>query len=141
MKLVWHYGILGLYVLLLGSLSRYLLDAPRTVGFRPTFLDLFLVFAASVVSVPILNYLFETWKQRLTAKGGRNNSSRTTSTLRRRLWIAAIGSLVVMVVGVVIDLAPSLRPYTPYHFCLFLVSMAGAILVESLLKITGLRVV
>lgn len=140
MKLVWHYGILGLYVLVLGSLSRYLLDAPRTVGFRPTFLDMFLVFAASVIALPILSYLYETWKQRLTAKGGRNNSSRTTSIIRRRLWIAAIGSLVVMIGGVVVDLTPALRPYTPYHLCLFLVSMAGAILVDSLLKITELKI-
>lgn len=140
MKLIRHYGALGLYVLLLGSLSRHLLDAPRTVGIRPTLLDLFLVFAASVVSVLILNYLYETWKQVLNAKGGRNNFNRTTSTLRRRLWITAIGSLIVMVLGVAIDLTPALRPYTPYHLCLFFVSMAGAILVESLLKIAGLRV-
>jgi hypothetical protein len=139
MKIVKHYGILGLYVICLGSLSRILLDSRRDNGFEPVLFDIFLVFASTVFSVLILNYKFDSWTRRLGLKSGRRPSSDMVKELIQRLRRVAIGSLILMSLCVIVDRIELVDQYTPYHPLLILVSVSGSILVESMIKISAFR--
>jgi len=139
MALLLGYGVIGVYILVFGSLARFLLIAPRTIGLEARLFDVFLVASATILAVLLVNFLIERLKQKLGKATRKLLSQRALSTIRSYLLQLAMVSLVLGTSIVIIERISLADRFTPFQMMLFSVSFAGALLVESLKKLIEFR--
>lgn len=132
MAIVRAYGMTGLYILILGPLSRLVLDAPRTVGAAAWIFQFLLITLASIIAVLSVTLFFTRWEYREKIKNKGRLKLATEMKMRNRQLTFAVGGVIAILALVLIDNLPAAERWTPFNAMLLSVSFLSVGVIECL---------